>query len=249
MKKLLAGKTAVVNGSGKRSGIGYAVARKLAAEGANLVIADLGLNADPELAVKTGDESEMADIAREIARNYAVETMAVNLDVTRPDSVARMVKTIAGRFDAVHILVNNAGAAFGVPNAVHTYDGRAWMKTIDVNLHGVFRVSRAVLPMMIQGGGGDRQHRLPGRQGAGPVQRRLRRGQGRRDHAHQGHGRGIGRQWCAGQRHLPGTDCHGPRKMALRFGSTVLRFDYRRKRERNVQDHSFLRCLSTMPWR
>ena len=153
MEKLLAGKTAVVTGSGKRSGIGYAVARKLAAEGANVVIADLGLNADPELAVKTGDESEMADIAQEIARTHAVETMAVNLDVTRPDSVTRMVKTIAGRFDAVHILVNNAGASFGVPNAVHTYDERAWMKTIDVNLHGVFRVSRALLPMMIQGGG------------------------------------------------------------------------------------------------
>ena len=153
MEKLLTGKTAVVTGSGKRSGIGYAVARKLAAEGANVVIADLGLNADPELAVRTGDESEMADIAQEIARTHAVETMVVNLDVTRPDSVARMVKTIAGRFDTIHILVNNAGASFGVPNAVHTYDESAWMKTIDVNLHGVFRVSRALLPMMILGGG------------------------------------------------------------------------------------------------
>ena len=153
MEKLLAGKTAVVTGSGKRSGIGYAVARKLAAEGADVVIADLGQNADPELAVRTGDESEMADIAREIARTHAVETMAVNLDVTRPDSVARMVKAIAERFDTVHILVNNAGASFGVPNAVHTYDESAWMKTIDVNLHGVFRVSRALLPMMIVDGG------------------------------------------------------------------------------------------------
>jgi NADP-dependent 3-hydroxy acid dehydrogenase YdfG len=59
------------------------------------------------------------------ARNYAVETMAVNLDVTRPDSVDRMVKTIAGRFDAVYILVNNAGASFGVLNAVHTYEESA----------------------------------------------------------------------------------------------------------------------------
>ncbi len=153
METMLTGKTAVVTGSGKRSGIGYAVARKLAAEGANVVIADLGLKADPELAVRTGDEGEMADIAREIARTHAVETLAVNLDVTRPDSIARMVKTIGGRFDTVQILVNNAGASFGVPNAVHTYDESAWMKTIDVNLHGVFRVSRALLPLMIMGGG------------------------------------------------------------------------------------------------
>ncbi len=111
------------------------------------------MHADPELAVRTGDENEMADIAREIAITHSVETMAVNLDVTRPDSVARMVKTIAGRFGTVHILVNNAGASFGVPNAVHTYDESAWMKTIDVNLHGVFRVSRALLPLMIMDGG------------------------------------------------------------------------------------------------
>jgi len=153
MGTLLSGKTAVVTGSGKRSGIGYAVACKLAAEGANVVIADLGLKADPELVVRTGDEGEMADIAREIAQTHAVDTLAVNLDVTRPDSIARMVKTIAGRFDTVHILVNNAGASFGVPNAVHTYDESAWMKTIDVNLHGVFRVSRALLPLMIMEGG------------------------------------------------------------------------------------------------
>ena len=153
MENMLNGKTAVVTGSGKRSGIGYAVARKLAAEGADVVIADLGVSTDPELVVKTGDESEMADIANEIARTYGAETMAVNLDVTKPDSIARMVKTIAERFGKIHIIVNNAGASFGVPNAVHTYDETAWMKTIDVNLHGVFRVSRGLLPLMILEGG------------------------------------------------------------------------------------------------
>ena len=44
-------------------------------------------------------------------------------------------------------------AVFGVPNAVHTYDEDAWMKTIDVNLHGVFRVSKAIVPLMTAGGG------------------------------------------------------------------------------------------------
>ena len=153
METMLSGKTAVVTGSGKRSGIGYAVARKLAAEGANVVIADLGSTVDPDLAVKTGEENEMADIARELAQAHGVETMAVNLDVTRPDSIARMVETISTRFDRISILVNNAGASFGVPNAVHTYEESAWMKTIDVNLHGVFRVSRALLPLMIADGG------------------------------------------------------------------------------------------------
>lgn len=153
METMLSGKTAVVTGSGKRSGIGYAVARKLAAEGANVVIADLGSTVDPDLAVKTGEENEMADIALELAQAHGVETLAVNLDVTRADSIARMVETISTRFDRISILVNNAGASFGVPNAVHTYEESAWMKTIDVNLHGVFRVSRALLPLMIADGG------------------------------------------------------------------------------------------------
>lgn len=153
MGKRLAGKTAVVTGSGKRSGIGYAAAHKLAAAGANIVIADVGVGADPELAVRTGETKEMADIARHLADAHGVGTLAVNLDVTKGDSVAQMVHAVADRFPTVEILVNNAGATFGVPNAVHTYDETAWMKTIDVNLHGVFRVSRAVLPLMIPGGG------------------------------------------------------------------------------------------------
>jgi len=153
MGKMLSGKTAVVTGAGKRSGIGYAVACKLAAEGASVAVADLGRDADPELAVKTGGEGEMAEIAQEIAQTHGVDTLAVNLDVTHAESIAVMVDTIGRRFDKIHILVNNAGASFGVPNAVHTYDETAWMKTIDVNLHGVFRVSRALLPMMIMDGG------------------------------------------------------------------------------------------------
>jgi NAD(P)-dependent dehydrogenase (short-subunit alcohol dehydrogenase family) len=153
MGKSLSGKNALVTGSGKRSGIGYAVARKLAEDGANVVIADLGQPADPDLAIRTGEAREMADIAGELERDHGIDAMAVELDVTDAGSIARMVSAVGERFEKIHILVNNAGASFGVPNAVHTYDETAWMKTIDVNLHGVFRVSRALLPMMIMDGG------------------------------------------------------------------------------------------------
>lgn len=153
MEKDLSGKTALVTGSGKRSGIGYAVARKLAAEGASVIIADLGPNRDTDLAVETGTEDEMAAIATELHETFGVSTLAANLDVTRSDSIAAMVDRVRLKFQRVDILVNNAGASFGVPNTVHTYDEGAWMKTIDVNLHGVFRVTRAVLPMMMAGGG------------------------------------------------------------------------------------------------
>jgi len=145
----LNGKTALVTGAGKRTGIGYAIARALAASGAHVVVADLGQNDADEGQVKTGTQSEMDEIVREIMDEFPVSAMAVGVDVTDNGEIGRMVEKVKARFDHVDVLCNNAGASFGVPNAVHTYDEAAWMKTIDVNLHSVFRVSRAVLPLMM----------------------------------------------------------------------------------------------------
>ncbi len=146
-------RVALVTGSGKKSGIGYAIAAKLAAEGCHVVIADFGdaeaFNAD----VKTGTVSEMQTIASELAGQYSVETLTVNVDVTDTTKVTQMAQAVKDRFGRVDILCNNAGATFGVPNGVHTYDESAWMKTVDVNLHGVFRVSKAIVPLMSEKGG------------------------------------------------------------------------------------------------
>ena len=140
-------KTAVVTGSGKRTGIGYAIAEKLASCGANVVIADLGKTSAGDK-IKTGTWEEMEEIAGKLANDFGVKTLAVNLDVTDKTVIDRMIDSIRRQFERVDILCNNAGASFGVPDAAHTYNEDAWMKTIDVNLHGVFRVSRAIIPMM-----------------------------------------------------------------------------------------------------
>jgi len=144
-------KTAVVTGSGKRSGIGYAIAEKLASCGANVVIADLGKVSSGDM-VRTGTWEEMEAIAEDLAGRFGVKALAIDVDITDNGSIGRMVDTIAERFDSVNVLCNNAGASFGVPNAAHTYDEGAWMKTIDVNLHGTFRVSRAIIPLITGGG-------------------------------------------------------------------------------------------------
>jgi len=144
-------KTAVVTGSGKRSGIGYAIAEKLASCGANVVIADLGKVSSGDM-VRTGTWEEMEAIAEDLADRFGVKALAIDVDITDNGSIGRMVDTIAKRFDRVDVLCNNAGASFGVPNAAHTYDEDAWMRTIDVNLHGTFRVSRAIIPLMTEGG-------------------------------------------------------------------------------------------------
>lgn len=146
-------KIALVTGAGKPGGIGLAIAMKLARRGAHVVIADLGAEGDGTGFVKSGTLEELNAAAAQVVAAGPGDTLAVTLDVTRGDSIAAMVAQVRTRFDRVDILCNNAGSTFGVPNAVHTYDEAAWMKTIDVNLHGVFRVTRAVLPLMLARGG------------------------------------------------------------------------------------------------
>lgn len=145
----LKGKTALVTGSGKKTGIGYAIVRSLAASGADVIIADLGQDQSENDMIKTGTQDEMESIVREIQEEFSVSALAVGVDVTDNDAIGRMIEKIRESFEHIDVLCNNAGASFGVPNAVHTYDESAWMKTIDVNLHSVFRISRAVLPMMM----------------------------------------------------------------------------------------------------
>jgi len=144
----LKGKTAIVTGSGKKTGIGYAIAEKLASSGCNVIIADLGKPPAPEESLKSATGEEMEEIAAELAKAYGVRTLAVAVDITNNDAIRAMVAAIKGTFDHVDILINNAGASFGVPNTVLSYDEAAWIKTVDVNLFSVFRISRAIIPLM-----------------------------------------------------------------------------------------------------
>ncbi len=142
------GKTALVTGAGKKTGIGYGIVKRLASLGADIIIADLGLQSLEGNEVPTGSTAEMEIISKEIRETYNVKTWIFAVDVTDNGSIDNMVASLKEQSVHVDILCNNAGAALGVPSAVHDYDENAWMKTIDVNLHGVFRVSRALLPLM-----------------------------------------------------------------------------------------------------
>jgi NAD(P)-dependent dehydrogenase (short-subunit alcohol dehydrogenase family) len=146
-------KTAVVTGSGKKSGIGYAIARKLASCGANVIIADRVGGQIRQDEPAADDMREMIGLAEDLAKEFQIKTVAVELDVTCNDSIARMTGKVQKLFGHIDILCNNAGTVFGVPNAIHTYDENAWLKTIDVNLNGVFRVSKALVPLMMGAGG------------------------------------------------------------------------------------------------
>lgn len=145
----LKGKTALVTGAGKRTGIGYAIAVNLAASGCNLIVADLGTEGQDGGVVSAGSIVEMQDLAEDLQTRFNVRALSVSVDVTANASIEKMVATVSSEFERIDVLCNNAGAVFGVPNAVHTYPEADWMKTIDVNLHGVFRVTRAILPAML----------------------------------------------------------------------------------------------------
>ena len=144
----LKGKTALVTGAGKKTGIGFGIAQNLAANGCRVIVADLGSEGSSGGVVAAASVQEMEAIAAALGEQHSVQTMAVSVDVTDNGSLQRMVAAVSAEFPHIDILCNNAGAVFGVPNAIHTYDETAWLKTIDVNLHSVFRVTRAVLPLM-----------------------------------------------------------------------------------------------------
>ncbi len=149
MDEDLKGKTALVTGAGKRSGIGYAVAERLAALGCNVAIVDLGRSSGAAGPVPTGTRQEMEAIAADLGRRFRVQAWACEADVTESASVAAMAAALRERCGHIHILVNNAGASFGVPADIISYEEDAWIRTVDVCLFSVFRVSRAVLPLML----------------------------------------------------------------------------------------------------
>lgn len=149
----LKAKTGLVTGAGKENGIGYAICRKLAASGMNLVLADLGKENGEGGPIRTGTAEEMERLARQLTQEYDVEAVPVAVDVTDSGSIGRMIEKVRERFGRIDALCNNAGASFGVPNLFHTYPEADWLKTIDLNLHSVFRVTRAALPLMTGSGG------------------------------------------------------------------------------------------------
>ena len=123
-------KTALITGAGQ--GMGKAVARALAHEGIQLAINDL----NPDAAQQTANE----------LCNSGINALAVPADVTNKNAVQSMVQNTLDHFDALHILVNNAGILY--PTQVINIPEDEWDRVIDVNLKGTFLCSQAVLPTL-----------------------------------------------------------------------------------------------------
>ena len=126
----LDGKVAIVTGG--NGGIGKAIATALASYGANIVIA-------------ARNKSKTAEAAKEIADDYKVRVMGLELDVLREEQIDSMVKRVENDFGRIDILVNNAGIAEGKkPQDVSTAE---WDTVLNTNLRGTFLCSKAVYPV------------------------------------------------------------------------------------------------------
>ena len=128
----LEGKVAVVTGAAR--GIGRETARRFAAEGARVVVADL-------------DEP----IARQAAADIP-GAVAAGVDIARPDSVAALVRAVLDRCGRLDVLVNNAGVGLNKPSLDTTLE--EWEHVLSVNLTGTFLMSQAAARVMVRQGAG-----------------------------------------------------------------------------------------------
>ncbi len=129
----LKGRRALVTGGA--SGIGFAVAKRFVAEGAEVVIADLN------------DEQSSAAIAQ--LGSKCGKTVG---DVSKLADAERMVNEAVAKMGALDILINNAGIE--TMGSVTTAQDEEWERQININLNGVYRMSRFAVPKIIEAGGG-----------------------------------------------------------------------------------------------
>lgn len=126
----LHGQTAIVTGAA--TGIGEAIAARLAKAGACIVVADIDFSGAEEVAARIGQSS------------FAVQT-----DVSQPDTIRKTVAQVLNTTGRIDILVNNAGIA-GRVAPLWEQSASDWERAIAINLSGVFYFCQAVLPHMLQ---------------------------------------------------------------------------------------------------
>lgn len=130
----LTGKTALITGGAH--GMGESTARLFAREGARVAIADIL-------------ESEGARVANEIGG----DALFLRLDVSDEAQWRQAMEAVIARFGRLDILVNNAGVIEPIAE-IASSDPAAWADSIRINLIGAYNAVRAVLPGMIEAGGG-----------------------------------------------------------------------------------------------
>ncbi len=134
--KPLAGKSAVVTGAGR--GIGRAIAVEFAKAGA-------------DLAILSRTEADLAEVATDV-RSHGVACHVIPADLADPDAAKNACLDVVTALGAIDILMNNAGADLSYGLEVADTDPDVWWRTIEVNIRGVYLVTRHLLDHINEGG-------------------------------------------------------------------------------------------------
>jgi 3-hydroxy acid dehydrogenase/malonic semialdehyde reductase len=122
--------------TGASSGFGKATATKFAAGGWNVII--------------TGRRKEKLEaLAKALEANYGIKTLCLNFDVQDKKAVFDNLQNLPTEWQAINILVNNAGLALG-RDSFENANLEDWETMIDTNVKGLLYASKAVLPMLIK---------------------------------------------------------------------------------------------------
>ncbi|KPP80379.1 MAG: meso-butanediol dehydrogenase / (S,S)-butanediol dehydrogenase / diacetyl reductase [Oceanicaulis sp. HLUCCA04] len=149
------GKTAVITGSGRRKGLGEAIALRLAREGANIVISDIGKAAEPATpAEHIGATDEMEAIAGDI-RKAGVAASTKVCDVRDLEQMRALARHAVDTHGSLDIWVNNAGIGY-IMKPLLDVTADDWRAVIDVNLTGCFFGIKAAAELMVKAGKGGR---------------------------------------------------------------------------------------------
>ncbi|MFN5545236.1 MAG: SDR family oxidoreductase [Bacteroidota bacterium] len=126
--------------TGASSGLGEAAAKQLASEGYSLILA----------ARRTERLQQLAD---ELLQRYGAPSYCMELDVRYRDKVQQLISQLPEKWKKIDILINNAGLASGL-SSIENGDIDDWDVMIDTNIKGLLYVTRQILPLMIENGGG-----------------------------------------------------------------------------------------------
>jgi meso-butanediol dehydrogenase/(S,S)-butanediol dehydrogenase/diacetyl reductase len=150
------GKTAVVTGSGRRGGLGEAIVRRLAAEGAAVVLSDIGASRDAATpGAMIGENAEMEALAAELRAESGSPISTFACDVRDYDQVKAMADHAVEAHGSLDIWVNNAGIGY-IMKPLLDVTPADWNAVIGVNLTGAFFGLRAAAEIMVAQGRGGR---------------------------------------------------------------------------------------------
>ncbi len=151
MTGTLDGKVALVTGSGRRKGLGEAILAAFGAEGAKLVVTDLGAPAEHMGADDIGTTDEMEEITNDLRKSGA-DVLTLAADIRDDAQVQSLIDKTVAHFGKIDILVNNAGIGY-IMKPMFDLSADEWDAVLDVNLKGAFLCSKHAAMAMKETGG------------------------------------------------------------------------------------------------